>query len=288
MKLEDVLKKQGYSDADIASANTLLADPKFRGAVETYVGGLETKLDDFVKENDRWADWAEKTNKPQVEALAREKVELSARAGSLEARVRALDPSYKPDEPQNRQQIPAGGAPGGEGFDPSKHDLMTVKKFNEEVQRYAAGQGMAIAMSNDLAMEYRRLTGSDMLDYSTTDSDGRPMQGMSALLYEARRDNKMLPDYIASKFDFAGKRAAAAATQKAAAEDAIRKDERTKVIAEYGNPNTRPGMPSQQPFIPQRTQSEGAAKMPWEIPAGERRNGRITRALETQAKSMVQ
>lgn len=288
MKLEDVLKKQGYSEADIASANTLLADPKFRGAVETYVGGLETKLNEFVEENNRWADWAEKTNKPQVDALSRDKVELAARAGSLEARVRALDPSYKPDEPLNRQQITNVPATGAD-FDPAKHDLLTRKQFNEEVTRYAAGQGMAIAMANDLAMEYRRLTGNDMLDYGTTDSDGRPMQGMSALLYESRRDNKALPDYIATKFDFAGKRAAAAATQKAAAEDAIRKDERTKVVAEYGNPNTRPGMPSQAPFIPQRsTQSEGAGKMPWEIPAGERRNARITRALETQAKSMVQ
>lgn len=284
-KLEDVLKKQGFTDADIAAAGTLLGDAKFRGAVETFVGGLETKLTEFRDENDRWADWAEKTNKPQLDSLGREKLELTSQVGSLEARVRALDPSYKPGEAQNRQQPPAGGVP--ENFDPAKLGLMTRTQFDEEVTRYAVGQGTAIAMANDLAMEYRRLTGADMLDYSTTDSEGRPMTGMSALLMEARRDKKPLPDYIASKFDFAGKRATAAQARTVAAEEAIRKDERTKVVAEFGNPNTRPGVISGSPFIPQRAATEGAGKQPWEIPAAERRNGRIQRALETQARSMV-
>ena len=164
--------------------------------------------------------------------------------------------------------------------------FMTRTQFDEEVARYAAAQGSAIAMANDLAMEYRRLTGSDMLDYATTNSEGAPLTGMSALLYEARRDKKPLPDYIASKFDFAGKRAAARDAATKAAEEAIRKDERAKVVSEYGNPNTRPGMPSNQPFIPQRA-GEGAGKMPWEVPAAERRNNRIQRALETQARSTV-
>ncbi len=285
-KLEELLKAQGYTDADIAAAGTLISDSKFRGAVETYVDGLQTQLTGFQTENNNWADWAEKTHKPLVENLQREKVELASQVGSLDARVRALDPNYKPGEPQNRQAPPAGGTPPAE-FDPAKHGLLTRKDFDTEVAKYAAGQGMAIAMSNDLAAEYKRLTGQDMLDYQATDSEGRHMSGMSALLYEARTNNKLLPDYIAQKFDFAGKRAAAAQTQKQAAEDAIRKDERTKVISEFGNPNTRPGVTSNSPFIPPPRTAEGAGKMPWEVPAAERRNARITRALETQARSTV-
>lgn len=288
MKLEDVLKKQGFSDADIAAAGPLLGDAKFRGAVETFVGGMESQLTAFRVENDNWANWAEQTNKPQLDTLGREKLDLTGKVGSLEARLQALDPTYKPGEPQQRgAQPPAGGSPTGD-FDPAKYGLMTRAQFDEEVLKYAAGQGSAIALANDLAMEYRRLTGSDMLDYQTTDSDGRPMAGMSALLYEARRDKKPLPDYIATKFDFAGKRAAAREASQKAHEESIRKDERTKVVAEFGNPNTRPGMPSAQPFIPPRANNEGAAKMPWEVPAAERRNRRISNALETQAKSMVQ
>lgn len=282
MKLEDILKKQGFSDADLAAAGPLLGDARFRGAVEKHVSQTESELSAFQAENDRWADWHEKTNKPQIEALAREKVELASRAGSLDARVRALDPTYKPEgAPTERQPAAGGGAPAD--FDATKY--MTRTAFEEEVKKYASGQGMAIAMANDLAMEYKRLTGADMLDYQTTDSDGRPMTGMSALLMEARRDSKPLPDYIATKFDFAGKRATAKAASDKAAEDAIRKDERMKVVSEYGNPNTRPGMPSHSPVFTSRPEAGG--KMPWEIPATERKNARIQRALETQARSTV-
>lgn len=280
-KLEELLKAQGYTDADIAAAQTLIGDAKFRGAVETYAAKVEGDLSAFRQENDRWADWAEKTNKPELDALKTQKLELVSRAGSLEARLKALDPTFQPGQPPERKVE----TPGGE-FDPAKHGLLTRKDFDTEVNNYAAAQGMAIAMANDLAMEYRKLTGSDMLDYQTQDGEGRQMRGMSALLHEARTNKVALPDYIAQKFDFAGKRAAASAAAKTAAEEAIRKDERAKVIGEYGNPNTRPATLSTQPFIPART-GEGAGKMPWETPATERRNARIGRALETQARSTV-
>ncbi len=276
-KLEDILKAQGFTDADLQAAQTLLGDERFRGAVESYTSGLETKLGEFRTENDKWAEWAETTHKPQLESLQREKLDLVARTGSLEARLKALDPSY------SGQPVPGAATPNPEQ---QQSQYLTREDFQRQVSEYAAAQGTAIAMANDLAMEYRRLTGSDMLDYQTTDSDGRPLSGMSALLYEARRDKKPLPDYIASKFDFAGKRAQAAAAQKQAAEEAIRKDERSRVLAEMGNPNTRPGMPSVNPFIPQRSQGE-AGKMPWETSPAERRSARLARAFESNARSMV-
>lgn len=281
MKLEDMLKKQGFTEADMQAANALLSDAKFRGAVETYVGGLETDLTAFRTENDRWADWAEKVNKPQVDSLGREKLDLTGKVGSLEARLKALDPTFTPGTlpPPERK---ADGLP--EGFDPKKHGLVTL----DDVNQYAAAQGEAIAIANDLRAEYARLTGSEMLDYSTRTQDGRELRGMQALLHEARTQKRQLPDYIANKFDFAGKRAKASEDSRKAAEDAIRKDERTKVVAEFGNPNTRPGVASTNPFIPQKKVGDGAAKMPWETPASERRNSRINRALETQARSTVQ
>ena len=279
-KLEDVLKAQGFTDADIAAAAPLMGDAKFRGAVEAYVGQKEQALADFWQENDRWADWAEKVNKPEVDGLKSQKLELVSRTGSLEARLKALDPTFQPGQPAERKVEPGGD------FDPTKHGLLTEKTFEEKVAQYAAAQGTAIAMANDLGSEYKRLTGSDMLDYQTQDTDGRSLRGMTALLHEARVNRIPLPDYIEKKFDFAGKRAQATEAAKKASEDAIRKDERMKVMGEFGNPNTRQMMPSQHSLIP--PPSAGENKQPWERGTpNDRRNSRLAKNIESQARSMV-
>lgn len=287
MKLEDVLKTQGYTDADIAAVGPLLNDAKFRGALEGRVTALESELGGYKVENDKWADWAENTNKPKLDNLERERVETLAKAGSLEARLKALDPTFTGTITQPPERKPGEG--GFEGFDPKKFGLIT----QDDVNTYAAGQGEAIVIANDLRAEYTRLTGTDMLDYSMRTQDGRELRGMTALLHEARAAKKPLPDYVADKFDFAGKRAAAADTARKAHEEAIRKDERTKVAAEYGNPNTRPGMPSAQPFIPVRTSgSEGKSAMPWDdkgiVNKGQLRTNRLANAMQRQAESTVQ
>ena len=280
-KLEDVLKAQGFTDADIAAAAPLMGDAKFRGAVEAYVGQKEQALADFRQENDRWADWAEKVNKFEVDGLKSQKLELVSRTGSLEARLKALDPTFQPGQPAERKVEPAGG-----DFDPSKHGLLTEKIFHERIKEYASAEGDAIAMANDYVMEYKRLTGSDMLDYNVRTKDGRELRGMSALLYESRSNGKNLPDYIEQKFDFAGKRAQATEAAKKASEDAIRKDERMKVMGEFGNPNTRQMMPSQHSLIP--PPSAGENKQPWERGTpNDRRNSRLAKNIESQARSMV-
>lgn len=280
MKLEDLLKKQGFTDADIQGAATLLGDARFRGAVEGYTQTLEGENVAFRQENDRWADWAEQVNKPQLEGLQREKLDLVSKAGSLEARLQALDPSFKPG-----QNPPSPTPAGTPALDENK--FLTRETFDTEVARYAAGQGEAIAIANDLASEYRRLTGSDILDNIYRTSDGRELRGMHGLLHEARANKVPLPDYIERKFDFAGKRAKSSEDARKAAEDAVRKDERAKVLSEYGNPNTRPMVPSQNPFIPVRT-GEGTGQQPWErgTPA-QLRTSRIARNVESQARSTV-
>jgi hypothetical protein len=282
--LEEILKSEGYTDADIQAASGLLGDARFRGAVEKTLTNMGTQLTAFQDENNRWADHFEKTVKPQLDGLQREKVELSARAGSLEARVKALDPNYKAEEPPPAAQDRSKQPPDPNG------NYLTAADFEKKVTEYAAHQGTAIALANDLAMEYKRLTGNDMLDYSYSTRDGRTLHGMSGLLQESRDNNRPLPDYISAKFDFAGKRAQAAAKQREDAIAAIRKDERAKVMGELGNPNTRPLMPSQQPFIPPR-QGEGNNGMPWNdkgiVNKAQLRSKRIQNAMETQARSLT-
>jgi hypothetical protein len=281
LTLEQMLKAEGYTDADLEAVKPLLTDQRLRGSIEKSVGAMESQLSQFREENDKWADWAEKTNKPQLTQLQQEKLDAISKAGSLEARLKALDPTFTPTVTQPAPEAPK---PGEQGFDPKKMGLVTV----DDVNTYAAAQGEAIAMANDLAQEYFQLTGKSMLEYKTRDSEGRERRGMTALLHEARTQKKHLPDYISEKFDFAGKRSAEAEKQRLAAEKAIRDDERAKLMGEMGNPNSRPLMPSSNPFIPARSAADGKQVQPWEIPAADRRNQRIQNALQTQAKGMVQ
>lgn len=283
-KLEDVLKKQGFTDADLAAAQTLLGDQRFRGAVEGYTSGLEQDLGAFRKENNDWADWAEKTNKPQLDGYVRESLDLKGKVGSLEARLKAVDPTFTgggEGKAPERAAAAGGGVPATGDFDPKQFGLVTEK----DVERYAAQQGTAIVIAQDLQQEYRRLTGKDMLDYETT-ADGRTLRGMTALLHEARTAKTPMPDYIAQKFDFAGKRAQMKVDADKAHDEAIRKDERAKAIAEMSNPNARPGLISTNPFVP-RAVGDGTPKQPWEVSAAERRNSRIVKNTETQARSMA-
>lgn len=299
MKLEDILKARGFTDADLTAAATLLGDQRFRGAIETHMTALQTERDAFATENQNWVTWNQSTNAPRVQQLVDQTAELTGRSASLEARLRAIDPSYAGGAPAGgapeRGGAPAGGAPAGGApaagseFDPKKYNLLT----EDDASTFAVGMGDSIAIANNLAEEYRELTGNSMFRYEAT-IDGRLMRGMVALREEAKRAKQLLPDFIESKFDFSGKRAAAATKAREEMEAQIRLDERKKVMGEMGNPNARPLMPSAQPFIPRRQEGggEGSTGMPWDnngiVPKNRLRSERLNRFMETQVNATVQ
>lgn len=290
-KIEDVLKAQGFTDAEIAANATLLADPKLRGALESSYSKLEETLTSFKTENDRWASWHQTEGKPILDlyekerndaraelAAARERLRIAEEAGFVPTSSHAAPPANQP--PANQ---PAANQPAP--FDPKAHKLVTT----DDIARYADLEGDAIAMMQDLSEEYRKLTGGQsLLDYSTTDAEGRVMRGARALRQEALKAGKRMDQYVAEKFDFAGKRQAAADAQRKAAEDAIRADERAKLAKEFGDPNLRPMMPSRDPFIPRS--AEGKVTHPWENDqtAAQRRAERLNRAMATQMTGGVQ
>jgi hypothetical protein len=163
-------------------------------------------------------------------------------------------------------------------FDPKAHKLVTY----DDVSRFADQEARAIAMAYDVGQEYEMLTGRRLHEYVAEDGS----TGMTALMNEAKKNRATsLRDYAAKKFQFSDLRAQKAAEAQKAREDAIRKEEGDKVrmemASQYGNPNMRTLAPSRQPFIPAKA---AGGKMPWETTANERKNSRIERALQNQAK----
>lgn len=273
LTLEEILKAEGYTDTDLEAVKPFLTDPKLRTAIDKQLGASQAQLQEFRTENEKWADFYDKQYKPTAE----ERVRLTADKASLEARLKLAEEegfTKRPEAPNPTAPTPEAAKP----WNAKEHNIPTWDDVNTLAQR----EGEAIALSHDLGADYQRLTGQNILDYTSSDSEGRTLRGMTALLKEAREAKVPLDRYVSKKFDFDAKRAALQAKEKAAYEERIRKEEREKVTSEMMNPNTRALMPSAQPFIPAARQgADGKPVMPWDVPAGERRNSRITRALKS-------
>jgi len=281
MTIEEMLKSAGWTDAELETHKALIAEPKFRGAIETSLGAIAEERDKFAAENKAWAQWHEEHGKPTLALYEKDAVDAKAHAASLEARLKEAEKAgYAPRrDDQNPDPKPAAAA-ANEPFDPKKHKLVTT----DDVERFADMEGRAIAMASDLNEEYRSLTGKSLIDYSTT-IDGRTVRGMTALREEAKAAKRPLDQYVADKFKFNEHRDRIAAEARAKAEEAIRADERAKVVATYGNPDTRPLQQSKSPFIPPAP--GGDAKHPWDVPAQERRSARLGRAIQSEMKGQV-
>ena len=249
MKLEDVLKQQGYSDADLKAIEPMLADSRLRSAMEAQYSNLITERDAFKTEAEKWETWRQNE---EYGFLPKTQEEDPAAVAAREAAARA------------QQGQPAN-------FD--------TKNFvtRDDIGRYADAEGQAIAMAADLAEDYRVLTGQSIVTY--TSPDGK--RGMSALREEAKTARLPLDQYVANKFNFQAKREEIAAKQRLEAENAIRADERSKVAAEFGNPAMRSPMPSRHAIIPPK---QGDTGMPWDKTPNELKERRMQNAL----KSLVQ
>lgn len=282
-KLEEILKSKGYSDADIEAMAPMLADQRFRTSLETHFGDLERELDVWKAKDQVWDDWREKTANPAIAAAERTAAEARLEAARFKeeakiARDYGLVP--KDDKPPADPSVsdPSKGTP----FNPKDHKLVTEDDLHSAYARFATAEGEAIVRAQDLADEYRYLSGGKSL-YEYVGKDGK--RGLTALREEALEKKQRVEDYVATKFDFAGLRNAASKKIQDEHDEKIRAEERAKMATQYGNPMLRTPMPSNQPFIPPK--HEGG-KQPWEIPAQERRNQRLERALKNQMTGPVQ
>lgn len=276
-KLEDLLKAQGFTDAEIAANAALLQDPKLRGALETSYGKLEQDLTTFKTENEGWGKWHEEHGKPTLALYEKDRADAIAEAAALRARLKLAEeggfvqPGSVPAAAAPLAAVAQAAAPAA--FDPKAHKLLT----QDDAAGFAVAQGRAMAMYQDISSEHFRLFGKPLEDFSG--------------VYESflKRPNKeqSIKDLWEGAYNVKAKREELAAAQKLAAENAIREDERSKMAAQYGNPNVREMMPSNSPFIP-RPEGEGG-KLPWENDktATQRRSDRLERAMQTQLKGAV-
>jgi hypothetical protein len=283
-KLEDILKGKGYSDSDLATVLGPL-DAKAREALEGAYGVVESELNTYRAENDGWAKWHEEHGKPTLALYEKDMIEAKAEAAALKARLAEAEKNgFAPASVVSATS--ATNAPPGatdpNAWDARKHNVPTW----DDVKKLADAEGQAIAMAADLAEEYRQLTGKSIYDYSYKTPDGRELRGMTAIRTEAQYNRQPnMFEYANKKFNFEGLRNQAAEAARLKHEEAIRADERAKVSSQYGDPNTRPLMPSKDPFIPAPRQQ---GVQPWDVPETDRRKARLDRAFQNQMRGAIQ
>lgn len=283
--LEEIYKAKGYTDADLEVIKPLLTDSKFRGVLEGELTSLGETVRKYEDENKNWADWHKNTAEPTLSLYEKERADALSENASLKERLRlAEEGGFVP-----RRSEPATPAPTvtptptaatmPQPFDASK--FLTMDQASE----FAKREALAIAKSGNMLEEHRHLTGKSLIEYEAKTADGRTLKGLEALLEESRAANTPLDVYTAKKFDYDGKRAAIADAQRKAAEDAIRADERAKVMSTYGQVGNGPMMPSRQPFVP-RSSGENA-KQPWERGTDrDRTNARVANAMAVQSRAV--
>lgn len=285
-KLQDLLKAKGWTDAELADPAyaPLLTNAKFSTTLEEQLANLETERDLFKNQVTEFETWRTQTAIPKFDEISARESAARQEAARLKEEIKiARDYGYLPPERQGEQPDPqtaraSQAAAQAEAFDPAKHNLVT----RDEIGRFANLEGEAIAMATDLAEEYRILYPGQSI-YSYEGQNGT--RGMRALRLEALAAKKNLDQYIYDKFNFQGKRSEADAKRRAEAEDAIRKDERAKVAAEYRIPGNAIPTASRFPFIPAKPKDGG---QPWEKTPSELRERRLQSAMQTQLKSQLQ
>ena len=287
MKLEDILKSKGWTDADLAAVAPMLADARFRASMEETFGAISSERDELKQRDSQWQERLDNEWQPRVTAREQELAQARIQLAAAEEKIKiARDFGYldeqkvaEADAKAAQAQIAAAGA-----FDPKKFVSM------DDVPKLLEGERRAILMVNNLQGEYGYLTGGQNLYEYETEIDGRKLRGVEALSEEARMAREPdLRKFVAKKFDFDGKRAAIAAKRQQEHDEAIRKDEAEKVRAElasqYGNPMMRTAVPSRMPFF----EKKADGKQPWEVGTeSQLKQNRIERAMKAQLTGQLQ
>lgn len=284
MKLEDILKAKGLTDADIAAMQPLLTNQAYRTALENSYTELSSERDALKVRDAEWQNLHDTQWQPLTSKLEKDASEARRRAAELEETVKiAKDYGYLPEDAQRKaDEAAAASRAAAQSRDAQGRFNAQDPDFMKFAGDFARREGDAIALFNYLGEEHRQLTGKSINEY-VNPTTGR--RGMVALREEALAANKPIDQYMESKFNWQGLRAEQEAKRKQEYEESIRRDERQKVAMENsGNPMLGRPQASRDPLIPARKQGD---KMPWEIPAGDRRASRLEKYYQTEAKERV-
>lgn len=268
-KLEAILKEKGWTDEDIKAAEPMLSNQKFRDTLEAEIANQEYLAEVGKKDAAEALRWREEEALPTLQKHMDSERAARAELAAKNEQLKVLQEQGLIKLEELKEQPKA--EPAKAAFDPKEHKLVTF----DDVATFAEAEGNAIAMASDIAAEYQELFGKSLYSYSG--QNGK--RGMQALREEAKAAKaKDLAEFVANKFNFAGKRSELAQAAADEREKQIRADERAKMIAEQANPNLRPARASLSPFT--RVKRDDKDLMPWDN-IEERRASRVERVAKS-------
>lgn len=273
-RLEDLLKADGWSDAELAES-PLLKDARFRASLEKSYGAVE-------QERDFLASWRETTANPHIAEV--EAREIAARQEA--ARLRELVQIAKDYGVPGVEAAPAApAAPAAnpnQPRDPGTGQYVDRQFLDNYGRDFALGQRKAMAQYVDVANEHQRLFGQPLESFEAllTDIDNLPAH---------ERGRLGLKDVWARKYNVEAKRQEIKAAEQKKHDDAIRaeaiRETESKYATQRANPLMRTPLPSNQPFIPNRMGEGNKPVMPWEENRGAMKQRRVESAVKTQFES---
>lgn len=266
MTYPEYLKSLGATDEDIKVLDHPIgrkaweaATAQVTQATEEAAAAKQSKKD-FEARNVEWYDTtlAEYTRMQQETVKAKadraravELVKSATDAGLLEI---AKGMGFDDPPPPNTNTPPPNG------FDPTKYFT------KEDVIEIARKESYAIATVNDISNEHARLF------------PGQPLR-MRELLQEAQTRKIPVEKVWEEKFKVPEVRARVESETRTAYEKKLREEgaatAREEFASKYGNPETRPLVPSTSPFSQRPESIRG--KQPWETPEATLESDRVRR-----------
>lgn len=266
MTFAEYLRSLGTADADIAILDTPAAQRAYERMTADSAAAItaeKKRLEDYQLQVD---DYYKKTS-----AKAKELEDRAIAAAASEGRARAaIMEMQKQGLIENAKQY---------GFDPDPAAVVTPATPPKYLTADdimpsldAAGEGLAAVM--DAAAEHARLF------------PDKPFNAR-AIRAAAVAARKSFYQYWEETFKVPDARVAAETARQAAHDkqiaDAARAEERAKLASEYANPNTRPAVASNSPFVLRKT-ADGKPEQPWTHSENELSDARVRKTTENIIK----
>ena len=251
--LDTVVSRRAFDKSQAEAEEARAAAVKLEETMKNY----ETRVNQWYQENDS------KLKQVQNQAVASAAEAARAKAALMEAQKLGLhdiakDLGYTAEPPaKNQEQV--------------DDRYLTMDKFQQAGDAFAAN----LAGLLDAANEHARLF------------PGQPFNA-EQLRREAQAAGKTLLPYWEEKFKVRDAREQAAQKQRDAeiakwkAEGA--KEKETELVSRFGNPETRPMLPSKSPFAVRPDDKLRNDNQPWNKSETQLQNDRVTRAAQKLAE----
>lgn len=254
MSIADTLKKNGYTDEQIASITGALGSNA--DAVKAFESGLneaDTKLAQATAKETRLNEWWQNEATPQINEVHSKVAQAEARAAFYQKQVEsAKESGFIPADAPAAAVTVTQTRDGGGRFVPGANDVPGSPKFMTQDEGWTALSTASWAMA-----EYSRL------------NEGKPIpDDIADLVKESQSVRKPFKQYVEEKYNFGGRRKEIAeAAQKAhdekVAKDAVAKDRQEQAERYGSNPDLRPGATSLHSRFPQPSKD---GKQSWSDP----------------------